>query len=52
MIFKMTLNDLEGVRSPSQNDLKDLLFTCIKFEVSIFIAVLKIFRKYCDGINK
>ena len=32
----MTLNDLEGQRSFSQNDLNNMKVKCTKFEVSTF----------------
>ena len=34
----MTLNDLEGQRSLSQNDLDNVKVKCVKFEVSTFIS--------------
>ena len=39
MNFKMTINDLEGQRSLSQNDLDNMKVKCTKFEVSISISV-------------
>ena len=38
VILKITLNDLEGLISLSQNDLSNVLVKCTKFEVSIFIS--------------
>ena len=38
MIFKMTLDDLEGQRSFSQDDLENMKVKCTKFEVSTFIS--------------
>ena len=42
MTLKMTLNDLNSLRSLNQNDLNDVKLDCAKFEVSIF---RKLFRK-------
>ena len=39
MTFKTTLNDLQGERSFSQNDLDNMKVKCTKFEVSISISV-------------
>ena len=38
MTFEITLNDLEGQRSLSQNKLDDIKVKCTKFEVSTFIS--------------
>ena len=38
MTFKMTLNDLQGQRSFSQNDLYDMNVKCNKFDVSMLIS--------------
>ena len=38
MTLKITLYDLEGLRSPSQNYLNIVKVKCTKFEVSIFIS--------------
>ena len=38
MIFKMTLNDLEGQRTLSQNDLDNMKVKCTKFEVPTSIT--------------
>ena len=38
MTFKMTLNDLEGQRSFSQNDLYNMNVKCTKFDVSTLIS--------------
>ena len=38
MTFKMTLNDLEGQRSSSPNDLDNIDVKCTKFEVSTLIS--------------
>ena len=38
MTFKMTLNDLEGQRSFSQNDLYNMNVKCTKFDVSMLIS--------------
>ena len=38
MTFRMALNDLEGQRSLSQNDLDNMKVKCAKFKVSIFIS--------------
>ena len=38
MTFKMTLNDLEGQRSLSQNDLDNIKVKYFEFEVSTFIS--------------
>ena len=39
MTFKMTLNDLEGQRSFSQNDLYNMNVKCTKFDVSMLISL-------------
>ena len=38
MTFKMTLNDLEGQRLFSQNDLYNMNVKCTKFDVSMSIS--------------
>ena len=38
MNFEMTLNDLEGKRSFSQNDLYNMNVKCTKFDVSMLIS--------------
>ena len=38
LIFKMTLNDLEGQRSFSKNDLYNMNVKCTKFDVSMLIS--------------
>ena len=38
MTFKMTINDLEGQRSFSQNDLYNMNVKCTKFDVSMLIS--------------
>ena len=41
----MTLNDLEGQRSLSQNDLDNIKVKCVKFEVSTFVSFEVIYNK-------
>ena len=45
IILKMTLHDLEFIRSLGLNDFDKVKVNCNKFEVSIFIIAFKLFRK-------
>ena len=51
MTLKLTLNDLEGLRSLGENHRKNMQAKCTKFEALIFIS-FAIIKKYSDEYSE